>query len=108
MSPPNKVGQLVILSWNDAHTDTNEFSLSELEEIHKPWKIETVGWLLREDTKGISLANEKTGTDTYRGYTFVPLGMVISVKPYKNPRKRTAKPPIIAQLDQIIDPESSL
>lgn len=89
-NPPQ--GQLVILSWNDAHTDVAEFSMAELNDRHKPMVIETVGWLLRADTEfGVSLANEKTGPDTFRGFTFVPNGMINSLKPFKNPRKRKPK-----------------
>ena len=86
-----EVGDMIILEWKDAHTSTDEFSFTELHERHKPWTITTVGWLLQNDEVGVSLANELTGTDTYRGHTFVLKSMVVSVKPYKTPRKRKAK-----------------
>ena len=92
--------ELVILTWLDAHTDTSEFSLTELDEKHKAWQIETVGWLLRDNQEGVSLANEKTSPETYRGFTFVPKGMVLSVKPYKSPRKpRIAKPKSVKPIE---------
>ena len=85
------VGDMIVLLWKDAHTSTDEFSITELNDKHRPWQIETVGWLLRNDEEGVSLANEKTGSDTFRGHTFVLKSMVVSVKPYKTPRKRKSK-----------------
>ena len=80
--------KLMVLTWNDAWCDaTAEVSLKDVHPTHKPTVIETVGWILLNDEMGVSIANEKTGPDTYRGRTFVLPGMVISIKPYRNPRK---------------------
>ena len=84
--------KLMVLTWNDAWCEAGtEVSLKDVHETHKPVIIETVGWILLSDEEGVSIANEKTGPDTYRGRTFVLASMVISIKPYRVPRKRRTK-----------------
>jgi len=41
---------------------------------------------------GVSIASERCGDDTYRGYTFIPTGMVMSVTPMKRKRATRIKP----------------
>ena len=85
--------KLVVLTWADSWVDgAAEVSLKDVHETHKPWVITTVGWLLLQDGEGVSLANEKTGPDSYRGRTFVPAGDIISIKPYRSPRKPRRAP----------------
>lgn len=79
--------ELVVLRWMDAHaTATATYEIHELP--HKAIEIETYGLLLREDEAGISIANEDCGAGTYRGVTFVPRSLVLSIKPVKRPRKK--------------------
>lgn len=76
--------QIVILTWSDAWGDTTGVvSLKDVLDNHRPETIHTIGWLLRDDEVGVSLANEKCSDATYRGRTFVPRGMVVSLQPYK-------------------------
>jgi hypothetical protein len=78
---------LVIVTWNDAHGDaTTARSADDIQ--HKPMVMLTVGWLLRDDGTGVSLAAEHCTEDkTWRGITFVPRGMVISVGHIVRPRR---------------------
>lgn len=88
--------QLVVVKWLDAWADTEGFNtLHGISTSHSPMDIETLGWLLHRDDTGISIANEKSSQDghpIYRGRTFVPAGMIVSVSPFnmskpRNPRK---------------------
>lgn len=84
---------LVVVEWDDAWIDANEpISLSEVHVQHKPKVIVTLGYLLLQDAKGISLAAEYyKDEDVYRGRTFIPAAMVKTVKPYKLTKPRKAK-----------------
>ena len=75
--------------WNDAWVRADEpVTLADVAASHKPMVIHTLGYLLREDEVGVSLANEFYDEDgTFRGRTFIYRPMLISVKPYRPPRK---------------------
>lgn len=77
---------LVLVRWNDA-TGSLTKNLTEADDsYHKPEVMQTVGWLLRSDTRGVSICNEvylDDGVPHYRGHTFVPRGMVVTVKRLK-------------------------
>ena len=63
---------LVIVEWADAKVDGDlPISVETAWETHKPMIIHTIGWVLREDEAGVSVANEYYD-DTYRGRTFIP------------------------------------
>lgn len=82
--------ELVLVRWNDAHSGgTEQFEASSVP--HAPMIVETVGWLLRQDGEGVSVASELIDGATYRAYTFVPAGMVISVTPVVKPRKKRGR-----------------
>lgn len=79
MKPP-----FVRVEWDDAWADTDEFVTPHaIEKTHRAMRITTMGWLLHEDEHGLSVANEAStdagGTETYRGRTFIPRGMILSV-----------------------------
>ena len=75
-----------MVRWLDAHTDTQRqiWSLEELQD-HNPLVVETVGWVLVESPKGITLGQERiTGEDgsfSYRNVGFIPKGMIVGVFP---------------------------
>ncbi len=90
MAEPLSTYHLVKVRWSDAHTtEATQYAPSDVP--HAPLVIETVGWLLRQDEAGVSVASERVGSDAYRGYTFVPAGMVVSVTPIVKPRVRKPK-----------------
>jgi hypothetical protein len=86
----------VIVVWDDAHgSATTDVTIEDLD--HKPIVMTTVGWLLRQDERGISVANERCeegGKTVYRGHTFIPRAMVRSATPMVlvRPRKKRSSP----------------
>ena len=92
-------GQVIVVSWNDAWGDAgSEVTLKDVADTHKPEKIHTMGCVLYEDETGVSLANERCANGSFRGRTYIPAGMVISIerfglsKPRKTPRQPKGKP----------------
>jgi hypothetical protein len=81
---------LVKVIWKDAHgSATGAYSLHEIP--HEAIEVASYGLLLRHDDIGVSIASEKCGDDTYRGYTFIPVGMIVSVGPVKRKRPTRTK-----------------
>lgn len=82
---------LVLVKWHDAWTDADQpISIEDASLHHAPTVVETIGWLLLETPAGVSLANERYD-DSFRGRTFIPGGMVVSISPFKlvKPRKKS-------------------
>lgn len=72
--------QLVVVTWADAKATQAEF-YAEGDVPHEPATVHTAGWLLKDDELGITIANEWfQEEDVWRGTTFVPRAMVLSVK----------------------------
>ena len=83
---------LVVVVWDDAWVKADEpVVMSEVAATHDPTTVHTIGWLLREDEKGVQLANEYYD-DTYRGRTFIPRAMIKSLDRFvlTKPRQRKA------------------
>lgn len=81
---------LVVVEWDDAWVKADEaVVMSEIHHTHKPTAVTTIGWLLREDEAGVSIANEYYD-ETYRGRTFIPKAMVRKLTRFalSRPRKR--------------------
>lgn len=80
--------------WLDAWADpVDDVSIEKAAEKHKPLQMETRGWLLVDNEVGVSLFVERTADrESYRGRTFIPRGMVISVEDFPTKRKRKLKP----------------
>lgn len=82
-----EMGDLVKVIWNDAHGSAANVCY-DIEEIpHVPVQVISYGILLKMDEVGVSIASEKCDDSTYRGYSFVPAGMLVKVEPLKKPRK---------------------
>ena len=85
---------LVKVVWLDAHGSA--VIAYELHEIpHKAIEVVSYGLLLRHDEVGVSIASERCGGSTYRGYTFMPAGMVVRVEPMKRVRVKKAIPAVM-------------
>lgn len=85
--------KFVSVMWSDAFASRATDAYTAEEVPHGVFQVETRGWLLKEDATGVSLACETYYNDAekqweYRGHTFVPAQMVISVTPIPQPRKR--------------------
>lgn len=79
--------QLVAVFWDDAHGSiTVDVDSDDLGGLHAPVKMITLGWLLRWDSNGISVASERDDGGGWRGHTFVPAGCIWGV------RSPTARP----------------
>lgn len=73
---------LVLVTWNDANTGNDDVVTSDnVVAYHKPTIVSTLGWLLRDDEKGVTLVNEYYD-EFYRGRTFIYRPMIISISPF--------------------------
>lgn len=84
---------IAIVVWDDAHGSATK-DVTEKQLPHEPVKMTTMGWLLREDATGVSLANElfvEEGVNWYRGHTFIPKAMVRSVQKFALTKTRKRK-----------------
>lgn len=87
------LNQFAIVVWDDAHGSATK-DVTEKELPHAPVVMKTLGWLLRQDDIGISIANEvfyEDGVAYFRGHTFIPAKMIRSATVFNIP-KRKAKP----------------
>ena len=83
--------QMVKVTWLDAHGIVGTTALALHEIPHGGIVITSYGLLLRHDEQGVSIASEMCADGTYRGYTFVPAGMLVEVEPI-GPRAKQRKP----------------
>ncbi|HVI42770.1 MAG TPA: hypothetical protein VM577_19355 [Anaerovoracaceae bacterium] len=75
--------------WNDAHGSSGTLADHEIE--HKPYVYTTVGFKVRTDDIGVSIAFEQGEDGRWRDITFVPRAMVIeeySLGELKKPRAK--------------------
>lgn len=88
--------ELVKVVWKDAHGSAANV-VYDIDEIpHGPIECTSYGILLRNDELGVSIASENVGVDSYRGYSFVPIGMLTKLEPVntpKKPRRPRTRPP---------------
>lgn len=87
---------LVQITWNDAYSPGagDVINTDNIKELHTTMPIKTVGWELRNDEAGITLAAESCGDGDYRGGTFIPKAMVEhrEVLRVVKPRRRKEAP----------------
>lgn len=87
--------QLVIVDWLDAWQDQDNFATAHgIAATHEPMPVQTIGWLIKEDDVGVSVANEQStqdGHDVFRGRTFIPRAMIKSVTLFNLTKPRTKK-----------------
>ena len=81
---------LVCVIWDDAHGEaTGDYSEAEIErDYHAAVRYYSYGMLVRDDEKGVTIASEwsENAGISYRGLSFIPRGMVVSVEK-RAPRK---------------------
>jgi hypothetical protein len=75
--------------WNDAHGSDGTISVHEID--HKPYVYTTVGFLLRSDEIGVSIASEMGEDGKFRDITFIPRAMVVKEFPISPKRKPNVK-----------------
>jgi hypothetical protein len=81
--------------WADAHGSTGTIATHEIE--HKPYHYTTVGFLVRSDEIGVSIAFEQGEDGRWRDVTFIPRSLVVHEEllgEWRNGRlrKRNRKP----------------
>ena len=90
---------LVIVVWDDAASSSIEVITDEnITKYHVPTIIKTIGWLVMDDDKGVSLCNEsyyeyQGDQPQFRGHTFIPKTLVRSITPFNLSRPRRKKVP---------------
>lgn len=78
---------LVCITWLDAHgSAVGTYSIDEIP--HAAVIVKSYGLLLKQDSVGVSIASEQCDEDTWRGFTFIPAGMIVSVELVTKPRKK--------------------
>jgi hypothetical protein len=81
----------VVVSWEDAWGDSTEAVFpNDAHEKHKPFGIQTYGWLLVSDDIGLSVFSEKCDDGSYRGRSLIPRAMIKEVKSVSLTKKRGA------------------
>jgi len=70
---------LVAVAWLDAHGSATA-ELEEHELPSEPVEFTTYGLLVKDCPAGVVVAAEETKTGTYRGWTFIPRGMIQHIK----------------------------
>lgn len=79
----------VLVLWDDAHADFDTVTLDDAHVKHRPELMVTAGWLIRQDSEGISLAAEFCPSDsTYRARSFIPGVLVKDIIPVRLPKSR--------------------
>lgn len=97
----------VEVRWEDAHGSDGTLSAHEID--HKPYVFTTLGYLVRSDEVGVSVASEVGDDGKFRDVTFIPREMVIketvSPKQRKKPSNET-NPSLLLDGAQPPDPRS--
>ena len=82
--------ELYCCTWADAHGSDGTLQAHEVD--HKPYVYTTVGFLVRQDEVGISIAFEMGEDNKYRDITFIPRAIVLQAYSLGK-LKRPPKPP---------------
>lgn len=83
------MAEVYVCRWNDAHGSDGTMADHEIE--HKPYVYTTVGFKVRSDEVGVSIASEQGEDERWRDVTFIPRLMVIeeySLGVLKKPRAK--------------------
>lgn len=76
--------------WEDAHGSDGTLAGHEID--HKPYVFTTLGYLVRSDEVGVSIASELGEDGKYRDITFIPRKMVLKETTFHKPRKKSETP----------------
>ena len=80
---------LTCVVWDDAHGNQSMFNEHDVE--HKAYRFTSIGFLVRSDDVGISLAREIGEDGAFRDHEFIPRVLVVSeweLGPLRKPRVR--------------------
>jgi len=85
---------LVAVQWTDAHGSSANERLTEAdkETQHQPAFMLSLGWLLWQDEKGVTIVSEACiGENEWRGRSFIPAPLIQSITPLAVARKKKPK-----------------
>ena len=108
------MNELYVCVWADAHGSDGTLQAHEVD--HKPYVYTTVGFLVRTDAIGVSIAFELGEDGKFRDITFVPRAIVMdewSLGRLRRPRRRKASfesqpsPEATAKRETSSDPSAS-
>lgn len=86
------VGELVEVAWVDAHASVQpELSTDEIGQVESV-TYTSYGKLVRADDDLVAVAADERDDGRFRGITFIPLGMVRTIKPIRPRRRRKPAP----------------
>jgi hypothetical protein len=79
----------VLVTWLDAwKTSTEDATVDNAVDSHKPVECCTAGWLLRDDEQGVQVGAEYSPDGTHRNRSFIPRVLVVSVTPVRLTKAR--------------------
>jgi hypothetical protein len=84
--------ELYAVRWGDAHGSDGTLMAHEVD--HKPYIYTTVGFLVKTDEVGTSIAFERTEDGKYRETSFIPRAIILeefSLGQLKKPKKKKPK-----------------
>lgn len=80
---------IIGVTWEDAHGSDGTLSAHEVD--HKPYVFTAVGYLVRSDEVGVSVAHEQGEDGKFRDITFIPRKMVVKEFPISPKKKSVSK-----------------
>lgn len=72
--------KVVEVVWHDAHGKDDFAALSDVLVDHKPRVVSSVGYLLKRDADGVTIARCLDDQDDVDGHLFVPTCMIVKVR----------------------------
>ena len=79
---------IIGVTWNDAHGSDGTISAHEVD--HKPYVYTSVGYQVRSDAIGVSIAAERSEDGKFRDITFIPRELIVKEFPI-SPKPRRIK-----------------
>ena len=85
--------KLAIICWMDAVSPaaTHAVNIADIASVHQSLPIQTVGWILFDDDKGITVAGESCQDGDYRSITHIPRSLITSVRALNVKRLKVVK-----------------
>ena len=90
---------VVIVEWLDAVDWESPIALAEVGTRHRPEKVLSIGWLLKDDADGVTIGCEYYD-EMFRRTEFIPRVNIKAVTPYHLAKPRAKKSPINASEEQ--------
>lgn len=86
--------------WLDAHGSDGTIFAHEVD--HKPYTFTTVGYLIRSDEIGVSIASERGEDGKFRDITFIPRLMVVKEFPISPKTRKKRSPATVMKITDVL------